>query len=352
LWSRWPALLAQRLRQHPAPDARAAAVAGLLRQLVPQARLAACRLEGVFRADPVGGLAEGEVGTGPGAPSRLALGGAARDLVGLAAPVRGSGPPGFLLLALPGETSGEEAAGVEALLALAAHGLGLELRVEGLREELREWDDLVTVGEAMVGLTHTLNNSLNTMVLQASTLQMRAPPSLSADLGVIRREGVQAAARLRPLQQVREQPPGRGPAELGPALAEVLAAFPAGAARAEVAGGLPPVPAPRLALRRFLTQLLRVALACQRPAGRPVRLRAEEDEGAVRLLLEVDGVSVGPEGLNNLTELAADLYGGMRELERVAAQSLARRLGASVRVTDRPEGGVTVAVRWGDPAEA
>jgi hypothetical protein len=199
----------------------------------------------------------------------------------------------------------------------------------------------------MAGLTHTLNNSLNTMLLQASTLQLRADKSLREDIGVIRREGAQAAAWLRPLQQVREsRRQVRAQSDLNAAVRQALAGFPEGSVRAELGVALPGVPAPPIPLRRLTTLLLRVARACQMPADRPVGLRTEARGQEVRLLLQFEGVRVGPEGLNNVTELAADLLGGMHELERTAAQSLARRLGARVRVSDRPEGGVTVAVTW------
>jgi signal transduction histidine kinase len=351
-WGAWPALVTRRLRQAEGPDERGAALAGLLRELVPEARLAACRLGTTTSLAPseasavwLPELAGLEV-TEPGV-RQLTLSEGDNAVLGVAAAVEGKGGEGgFLLIGLPPE-QGAAAAEVGPLLGLAAHDLGLQLQVEGLRDELSEWDDLLTVGEAMAGLTHTLNNSLNTMLLQASTLQLRADKSLREDIGVIRREGGQAAARLRPLQQVREsRRQVRAQSDLNAAVRQALAGFPEGSVRAELGVALPGVPAPPIPLRRLTTLLLRVARACQMPADRPVGLRTEARGQEVRLLLQFEGVRVGPEGLNNVTELAADLLGGMHELERTAAQSLARRLGARVRVSDRPEGGVTVAVTW------
>jgi hypothetical protein len=105
---------------------------------------------------------------------------------------KANGPAGFLMAVLPGRMPAEQVERLKELLALAGHTLGLRLDVEA-------------VSTAAGELTHALNNSLNSMILQAAVLQTRVPEALRDDLGVIRKEGVRAAALLQPLASLRAQ---------------------------------------------------------------------------------------------------------------------------------------------------
>jgi hypothetical protein len=324
----WPAGLEAALREGRA--GRAAALAGQLRRVLLGCMRARCRLDGEEAVEPAGEEPAGEE---------------------MAAEFGdGVKPRGRLAVALGFGAGPEERASASAALALAAHSLGLRLQVEALAEERAECADLVTVGEAMTGLVHLVNNVLNTIVLQAATLQLRLDPALRHEVGVIRREGAQLAHRLAPLQQVRAVP--RRPdvrADLNDTVRAALAVAPHLAARVrpQLAPDVPPVPAPPLSLRRLVLGLLRVALESHMPADRPLGLRTGCVKGGAQLVLEVEGPRLEAEGLDALTDLPVDGGPGIGLVERIAAQSLARRLGGQVRVAPRAEGGVAIAVTWG-----
>jgi hypothetical protein len=52
----------------------------------------------------------------------------------------------------------------------------------------------------------------------------------------------------------------------------------------------------------------------------------------------------------DLAELSSETGGEMGVLERIAAQSLARRLDGRLTLAPRPEGGCTLAVTWDGPS--
>src|SRR5262249_27903039 len=195
---------------------------------------------------------------------RLSLGDAFAGLQGMISPI-GDGVSrwGFLLVGLPFETPAPLVTVLEGLLTWAGHTLALHFRLEedrqrlrqDLRAERRELADLVTAGEAMIGVAHRLNNSLNTMMLQAAILETKVAPSLREEVALIRREGAQAAAELSILQQFREQSQLAGaPVDLNTVLREVLADWPelAGRIRLEFASDLPLLTTSGGALKRLI----------------------------------------------------------------------------------------------------
>src|SRR5262249_60566614 len=118
------------------------------------------------------------------------------------------------------------------------------------RAECASLAEPALLGEAAGALTHDLNNHLNGMVLQAAIVQARADPSLHEALLVIRQGGARASALLRPIVQApapRRQP--RGAADLNALVRRVAEAR---TLRAELADGLPPVPADGADVRRLL----------------------------------------------------------------------------------------------------
>jgi hypothetical protein len=327
-WHDWPAALARLLADCPRPADRARGLAGLLRRLVPPTVGAGCRLSGAEHA-------EGERGEGP---HRLTA---------------AAGGAGEFWLVLPPSADEATRTALRALLGLAAQALALHLEVEGLREEEREGAPLVTVGEAMIGLTHSFNNSLNTMVLQTATLQMRAPPELHADLAVVRREGAQAAARLRPLQALRSRRAPSADADLNAAVSAALAPPSDLAGRVVVEAGpdLPPLPVHPATLRRLVRLLVRVALPCHRAADRPLRVRTARAGESTELLVEADGEggAAAPQGLS---DLPVEAGGPMEELERIAVESMVKRLDGRLELRARPDGGLTCCVAWAGEAGA
>jgi len=196
-WSTWPTALEQVCQRFPDLGQRAAKLAALLAALVPKAILTGCRLDlekGSFLGlhAPADRLAADEqeswrswlaAMTGPAdAPGRATL---------VLAEIRGAtSSSGYLLVVLTGRVPAARSVRLQELLVLAAHTLGLRLDVEA-------------VSEAAGDLTHALNNSLNSMVLQAAVLQTRVPEPLRGDLSLIRQEGARAAALLQPLGRLR-----------------------------------------------------------------------------------------------------------------------------------------------------
>jgi hypothetical protein len=63
-------------------------------------------------------------------------------------------------------------------------------------------DELTLVGQKVVELAHDLANHLNSIVLQASCLLLKAEGKTKEELNQIRQEGLQAAALIAPLQQI------------------------------------------------------------------------------------------------------------------------------------------------------
>lgn len=65
--------------------------------------------------------------------------------------------------------------------------------------------DLVATGQKILDLVHDLANHLNHIVLQASCLLLKVDEKVRDELEVIRHEGIQAAALMRPLQQIGQE---------------------------------------------------------------------------------------------------------------------------------------------------
>jgi hypothetical protein len=317
----WSAALPGVLRAEATPAGRARALAELLQRLLPSAS-AGCTLEDAE-----------DVTSGPDS------GDAVRAPFGTA-----GGPRGHLRLG-PADLGPEARARLALFLELAARFLNQELHLEELWQEQAECADLATLGEAMAHVAHAVGNHLNSMLLQAAVVQMHVEQARREELAQLRREGVQAAARLRPLQQARTRygPTGE-PTDLGHLVGALLAGDADLAARVRVEPGadLPPLAYPRWPLRRLVALLLRIALSCHTGTA-PVRVTTALRDGEGQLLLEVEGLAVEQEG--NFADLPPVAEGGVSELERSAAEGLARRLNARLALLPH-EGGAALAVCW------
>jgi hypothetical protein len=349
-WARWPADLTGALAEVGGSAERTAALAALLGERESAAVGAACHLGegdtaacGALGAEDLAGLTvpAGKVG-------RVVLGQGAEPLMGLVAPFPTPGGQGWLLLAVPRATPEADLGRIAAFLALAADAVGLRLELAHLTETLHESADLLIVGEAMGGVVHGINNHLNSMVLQAACAQLKAGEGLKGELDLVRREGLQAAVRLRPLQQVRAVRRGaaRVPCDLASAVREVLARHGDLAPQVNLSAEEAPVEVNSCAfpLRRLVWLLLRVALGLPGRAGGPVRLRVCRASSEPHLEAEIDGPEL-PSGVAALDEWQLQGQGGVPELERTALSSLARCLEARLKVQGWP-GGVTLAITW------
>jgi signal transduction histidine kinase len=276
------------LRGQAGPDERARAVADWLKGLVPEAKSAKWLLDPAAKkpAATKSDLLAAEVGTGR------------------------------LLLELPADLPAERRATVEVVLALAAQCLGLWLRNEALAREQASALELATLGEAMLGAAHGLNNSLNAIVLQAALAQSKVPEELRDLLGPIRTEGAAAAQRLRPLLAWRQQH------DLGHTATDLNAAVRAlGAATLKPGPNLPAVHAQPEVLRHLLRVLVQQAAA--QADGAPVCVVTEARAGRACLMLDPEP----PAGWPDADRPADDLN---EELRRSAVRSLLRRLDAAV----------------------
>jgi signal transduction histidine kinase len=350
LWKHWPAVLTELLGLTQPPEERARLLAEWLRSLAPAAKVAACQLSdgcGISWA-PGAGTAPADAGAcarllpppPKGGAGPVALGPGFSGLQGLGA-VAGADERErvFLLLGVPAETPPEMRALLETLLGLAAHALSAQRRAAAAREERREVNDLITAGDAALGLVHDLNNHLNSMMLQAAVVQMQVAEPLREELAPIRREGSQAATRLRLLLRFRDlRRQNRAPVDLHQLLGEVLAECPefAGRVTAE-ADSAAPVSVLRLDVKRLLTLLLRRVLACPALAGAGLRVRtAPADEGPGLQLIPVGAPA--PEQLASCLDPAAAGGDVLSELERTAFQTLLRQTGGQLRSGDTPAG--------------
>jgi hypothetical protein len=281
-----PARLDGILRGQASPDDRARAVADWLRELVPEAKSALWLLEPPKKTPVKHDLLTAEVSAG-----------------------------GRLLLELPADLPAERRAAIQVVLGLAAQCLGLWLRHEELAREQASALELATLGEAMVGAAHGLNNSLNAIVLQAAVVQARAPEELRELLGPIRAEGVAAAQRLRPLLDWRQQhDQGRAAIDLNAAVESLEGCT------LKPGPNLPAVHLQPETLHHLLRLLVQQAAAQE--AGSPVCIVTQARAGRVFLLLDPEPPAGWPDA-----SPGEDLD---EELRRSAVRSLLRRLGAAV----------------------
>jgi hypothetical protein len=346
-WGQWMARVSEHLRRERTDERRAAALAGQLHALVPEARGIACRLGG--RTALQGQLPQTSFPIPP--DSGVQRSNSPEGVTLLAGFPDGLADRGLLVLGLPAGYPEQAVAVLEALLPLAAASLGQALQLETARREQEEAADLVTVGEAAIGMVHAIVNHLNSMMLQSMAVQIRLTDPLRSDLEVIRREGRQAAARLQQLQSIREQPlETSGYTDLEHTLRAALQQIPEAErpTPATSEAKLPLVKIPRWTAQRLLRMLVNIIRTCH--AGhRPAPIRVECRDEGISLSAELDGPTLrGESGTPGEPGRLIDLEGvsgGISELERTAAHYLARRLEGRLEVRNRP-GGVVFTLTW------
>ncbi len=243
---------------------------------------------------------------------------------------------GQLMVILPAKK-----AACQSLLSLAARLVAVQL--PPTNDDQRHMMALVTIGEASGYLIHAMNNYLNSMVLQAACIEMETKPPVSTQAENIRREGAQAAGRLRHLQAVHPWPARRGErVDILSALRQVIRDDPDGES---VEASLPDteilLSTSAMGMKRLLTLLLRVARRCS--VNKPhVRLSLRES-GSVELAIEMPGCQCNSEkdGLH----LPPEPEGGLHQIERDAARWLVNQSGGHLEVTQGPRGAI-LKVLW------
>jgi hypothetical protein len=315
-----PAALAERFAQEMPDVERARSLARLLGELVGGARWSACRIGAAHAVSP-------EVHAGGDSLSASFRDDLGRD--------------GALTIGVAEGASAPFTAAVAALLALAAPLVGLHLQVEARRREERESQiEAVAVGDAVLGMTHDLNNHLNTMVLQASVVQIQVDDELREELAVIRREGNAIAARLRLLQEFRERSrSARVRVDLHELLGRAAGLVPSLCGRLawKLAERLPAVATQPAPLLRLLSGCLRL-MDDLVPTGL-VLIRTAPGDATVEIAFgPLPDVKI--ERLAELFQQESNLRRD-RELHGLAAESLVRLLAADWRF----EGGELV-LQW------
>jgi hypothetical protein len=74
-----------------------------------------------------------------------------------------------------------------------------------LEQERCDWAEMLLAGDAMLGYVHELNNSLNSMMLQASVLEQKAGEAIRPEVALIRKLGKETAAKLAVFARSRER---------------------------------------------------------------------------------------------------------------------------------------------------
>jgi signal transduction histidine kinase len=213
-------------------------------------------------------------------------------------------------------------------------------RREAAERERNEFAGFALAGQAAAGLAHELNNLLNTIVLQASVLQLQVDEKFHAALDVIRRQANASTGLLRVLAQVSgERAKGFYPVDLNRAVQEVLAEQAALAALVQWVPTGKALPAVR-GIYSAMKQVVRLVLTAASGNGASsVRVRTSGEGDGVQLVIESE---------ESPTESVdcAFLWGRLGELEQLAGQSLLRQLDGALRVAPRPGGGFLLHVMW------
>jgi signal transduction histidine kinase len=289
----------------------------------------------------------------------------------------GSRPRGWLALTLPSEADEPLsrllletfACHVERVLACETDKRALQALAHELETETRRAD----VAELMGPALHEFSNFLNTAMLTAAVLEMKATPEQKADLSAIRRQGADIAALLGRFQQVRHAAPRqrndlnalirqvlanlqrRGDDDQIPALHVVVGDDAPGAVGpGQVTTRLELNDAPAVLgfcadVRRLCGFVIKNAARAAAAAQGTVLVWTGKAGGGARLRVEDGGPSVSEEDLKHLFHPERPGRPGTSGLELAACQALGKRLGAALEVEQAPGGGLALSIQFPPP---
>lgn len=216
----------------------------------------------------------------------------------------------------------------------------LMTRCEALQRERAELARFALIGQAFIGLTHELNNALNSMMLQTSVVQMRVDEQARQELAAIRQHGAHVAGLVRSLQHVvQERREQFYPVDLNDVLAEVLAED-SGVSRrlsTRLTPNISPIQSNRTAVKQLVRLLLEGASASREAT---VIVATGEQGGGAVLSLTISGAEGQTSGVESL------LWQNLDEVGRLAGQSLLRQLGGTLTAELASEGNVIVRIVW------
>ncbi len=212
-------------------------------------------------------------------------------------------------------------------------------RRKAAEQERDEFAGFALAGQAAAGLAHELNNLLNTIVLQASVLQLQVDEKFHPALDVIRKQANASTGLLRTLSQVSGDRVKRFySVDLVRAVQEVLAEEPALGARICWASPGQPLPTFR-GIYSGLKQVVRLLLKAAAGESSSLQVRACCDGPGVQLVIECN------EDLTASNDCGL-LWSRLGELEQLAGQSLLRQMDGELQMAPRPDGGFIVRASW------
>jgi phosphoglycerate-specific signal transduction histidine kinase len=219
----------------------------------------------------------------------------------------------------------------------------LHARCEVLQREQAELARFALIGQAFIGLTHELNNALNSMMLQTSVVQMRVDEQGRQELAAIRHHGAQAAGLVRTLQHaVQERREKSYAVDLNSVLAEIL--HEESELHHSVALVLsqktPVIHSTRSAVKQLIRLLLEGACAGKQAA---VTVATGEQDGGAVLSLTL----TGPQDEESMVETI--LWQNLDEVGRLAGQSLLRQLGGTL-TAERTGSERILRITWRQPS--
>jgi signal transduction histidine kinase len=341
------------LRQ-PAPRAQQAeAIADLLLEVLPQAVVVACVLTGEgalsFAIRPRGKGSGSYVSLFESQLSRLnplaadvqrIPAEALPDVFLLASALCAyERPRGFLVIGLPSQAKKEDVAKAEAMLTAAAPLVAIGWMLQVLQSEQAELARFALVGQAFIGLTHELNNALNSMMLQTSVVQLRVDEQARHELAAIRQHGAQAAGLVRSLQHVvQERREQSYIVDLNTVLSEVLEEESKLRSRVSLSPG--PNASPIRCTRSAVKQLVRLLLegVC---VGTEATVEVTTGEGPGGTVLSVTIAQAESDASTS----EALLWQNLDEVGRLAGQSLLRQLGGTL-TAERTDDALILRVIW------
>jgi signal transduction histidine kinase len=283
---------------------------------------------------------------------------------------------GMLALALPKGTSAESVAASRAQLAWLAREVALSLCPDrrdregpSWREEQKWLADRAGVADLIDVATHEFNNILNNILMHLAIVERSNIPAALRDQTVaIRQKGLRDVDLVRRLQKLsRGQQPQQQPIDLNQVVRDTAAALNGGGDLADpecviypfasaadggrgvrlqvdLAGDLPPALGNYFDLKHLLKLLLVNAAAVMGSGPGSITVRTRRLDQAVQLCVEDPGPSLNPEELSKLFELFAVARPGDDGARLVICKAVARRLQATIRGENRPEGGMVFVV--------
>jgi phosphoglycerate-specific signal transduction histidine kinase len=215
----------------------------------------------------------------------------------------------------------------------------LQSRCEALQREQAELARFALIGQAFIGLTHELNNALNSMMLQTSVVQMRVDEQARHELAAIRQHGAQAAGLVRTLQHaVQERREKPYAVDLNRVLSEILEEEAELRRRisAHLSQKAPIIQNASSAVKQLVRLLLEGACA---GAQATVKATTGEQDGGAVLNLTIAGTADETSNVETL------LWHNLDEVGRLAGQSLLRQLGGTL-TAERIDAEQILRVTW------